>query len=91
MRESSSRLDGFRSRFKCCRNLTHQQAANSVPRDLFGESDSVASLFSPQLKRLLNYVRPYSFRLGRGILLLAFVALAEGGVALWSRRPWTAF
>ena len=42
----------------------------------------MASLFSPQLKRLLNYVRPYSFRLGAGILLLAFVALAEGGVAL---------
>jgi len=36
----------------------------------------VASLFSPQLKRLLNYVQPYSFRLGAGILLpiLALVA-----------------
>ncbi|MDQ1405824.1 MAG: ATP-binding cassette, subfamily bacterial MsbA [Acidobacteriaceae bacterium] len=42
----------------------------------------MASLFSPQLKRLLAYVRPYSLRLGAGILLLAFVALAEGGVAL---------
>jgi subfamily B ATP-binding cassette protein MsbA len=42
----------------------------------------VASLFSPQLKRLLAYVRPYSLRLVTGILLLAFVALAEGGVAL---------
>jgi subfamily B ATP-binding cassette protein MsbA len=42
----------------------------------------VASLFSPQLKRLLAYVRPYSLRLLVGILLLAFVALAEGGVAL---------
>jgi len=42
----------------------------------------VASLFSPQLKRLLGYVRPYSLRLIAGILLLAFVALAEGGVAL---------
>jgi subfamily B ATP-binding cassette protein MsbA len=40
------------------------------------------ALFSPQLKRLLAYVRPYSLRLGAGILLLAFVALAEGGVAL---------
>lgn len=40
------------------------------------------SLFSPQLKRLLGYVRPYSFRLGLGMVLLAFVALAEGGVAL---------
>jgi subfamily B ATP-binding cassette protein MsbA len=42
----------------------------------------VASLFSAQLKRLLAYVRPYSLRLVAGILLLAFVALAEGGVAL---------
>ncbi len=42
----------------------------------------MASLFSPQLKRLLAYVRPYSLRLVAGILLLAFVALAEGGVAL---------
>jgi subfamily B ATP-binding cassette protein MsbA len=42
----------------------------------------VASLFSPQLKRLLAYVRPYSLRMVAGILLLAFVALAEGGVAL---------
>ncbi len=42
----------------------------------------MASLFSPQLKRLFGYVRPYSLRLGAGILLLAFVALAEGGVAL---------
>jgi ATP-binding cassette, subfamily B, bacterial MsbA len=42
----------------------------------------VASLFSPQLKRLLAYVRPYLLRLVAGILLLAFVALAEGGVAL---------
>jgi ATP-binding cassette, subfamily B, bacterial MsbA len=42
----------------------------------------VASLFAPQLKRLLAYVRPYSLRLVAGILLLAFVALAEGGVAL---------
>ena len=39
-------------------------------------------MFSPQLKRLLGYVRPYSFRLGLGVVLLAFVAVAEGGVAL---------
>ena len=37
---------------------------------------------SPELKRLLSYVRPYSFRLTLGVFLLAFVALAEGGVAL---------
>jgi ATP-binding cassette, subfamily B, bacterial MsbA len=41
----------------------------------------VASWFSPQLKRLFSYVRPYSFRLTLGVLLVAFVALAEGGVA----------
>jgi ATP-binding cassette, subfamily B, bacterial MsbA len=42
----------------------------------------VASFFSPQLKRLLGYVRPYSIRLALGILLVAFVAMAEGVVAL---------
>ncbi len=42
----------------------------------------MASLFSPQLKRLLTYVRPYSFRFTVGVILVAFVALAEGGVAL---------
>jgi subfamily B ATP-binding cassette protein MsbA len=41
----------------------------------------VASLFSPQLKRLLSYVRPYGFRLSLGVVLVAFVALAEGLVA----------
>src|SRR6266702_2510095 len=46
---------------------------------------SVASLFSPQLKRLLTYVRPYSFRFTVGVILVAFVALAEGGVALMIR------
>ena len=42
----------------------------------------MASWLSPQLKRLFTYVRPYSFRLILGVLLVAFVALAEGGVAL---------
>jgi ATP-binding cassette, subfamily B, bacterial MsbA len=42
----------------------------------------VASLISPQLRRLLTYVRPYVFRLIVGVILLAFVALAEGVVAL---------
>jgi ATP-binding cassette, subfamily B, bacterial MsbA len=45
----------------------------------------VASLFSSQLKRLLSYVRPYSFRLLLGIVLLAVVAFAEGLVALMIR------
>jgi ATP-binding cassette, subfamily B, bacterial MsbA len=42
----------------------------------------VASVFSPQLKRLLGYVRPHLLRLGAGVFLLAIVALAEGLVAL---------
>jgi subfamily B ATP-binding cassette protein MsbA len=41
----------------------------------------VSSLLSPQLKRLLSYVRPYSIRLALGVVLVAFVALAEGMVA----------
>lgn len=39
-------------------------------------------IVSPELRRLLRYVQPYSARMGAGILLLAFVALAEGVVAL---------
>jgi subfamily B ATP-binding cassette protein MsbA len=42
----------------------------------------VASLLSPQLKRLLSYVRPYSFRLAIGVALVAIVAVAEGVIAL---------
>ena len=42
----------------------------------------MSSLFSPQLKRLFGYVRPYVLRLAVGISLVAYVALAEGGVAL---------
>ena len=45
----------------------------------------MASLFSPQLKRLFDYVRPYTIRLATGVVLLAFVALAEGIVALMVR------
>ncbi len=45
----------------------------------------MASLFSPQLKRLIGYVRPYSFRLGVGVVLVAFTALADGIVALMIR------
>jgi ATP-binding cassette, subfamily B, bacterial MsbA len=37
---------------------------------------------SPELKRLLTYVRPYRFRMVVGVILLAFAALAEGLVAL---------
>jgi len=42
----------------------------------------VASLLTPQLKRLLSYVRPYTFRLTLGVVLVAIVALAEGFIAL---------
>ena len=43
---------------------------------------SVARFLSPQLKRLLSYVRPYRFRMLLGVVLLAFVAVAEGLIAL---------
>jgi subfamily B ATP-binding cassette protein MsbA len=42
----------------------------------------VASLFSPELKRLLRYVHPYAVHMTLGVILVAFAALAEGGVAL---------
>jgi len=45
----------------------------------------VGSLFSPQLKRLLGYVRPYSARLVLGIILVGFVATAEGTIAFMVR------
>jgi len=48
----------------------------------------VPSLFTPQLKRLLSYVRPYAFRLTVGVVLVAFVALAEGLVAFMARIAW---
>ncbi len=48
----------------------------------------MASFFSPQLKRLLGYVQPYSFRLALGVLLVAFVAVAEGMVALMLKLAW---
>ena len=47
----------------------------------------MASLFSPQLKRLLAYVRPYSLRLTAGILLLAFVALVQNQISS-EHREW---
>lgn len=41
----------------------------------------MASVLSPQLKRLVGYVRPYAIRLALGVVLVGFVALAEGFVA----------
>ena len=46
------------------------------------------SLLSPQLRRLFSYVRPYSFRLAIGVVLVAFVAVAEGLVAFMARIAW---
>ncbi len=37
-------------------------------------------MLSPQLKRLLSYIRPYFFRMVSGVIFLAVVALAEGAV-----------
>jgi ATP-binding cassette, subfamily B, bacterial MsbA len=48
----------------------------------------VASLFSPQLRRLFSYVRPYTFRLVVGVVLVAFVAIADGLVAFMARIAW---
>lgn len=45
----------------------------------------MAALLSPQLKRLLSYVRPYSLRLSIGVVLVAIVALAEGVITLMVR------
>ena len=45
----------------------------------------MGSLFSPQLRRLLGYVRPYGARLVLGIILVAFVAAAEGTIAFMVR------
>ena len=42
----------------------------------------MASLISPQLKRLLAFVRPYKIGLSIGIVFLGIVAVAEGAVTL---------
>ena len=42
----------------------------------------MASLISPQLKRLLAFVRPYKISLIIGIVFLGIVAVAEGAVTL---------
>jgi subfamily B ATP-binding cassette protein MsbA len=41
----------------------------------------LSSLLPPQLSRLVSYLRPYALRFGVGVVLVAFVALAEGAVA----------
>jgi len=42
----------------------------------------VGAILSPQLKRLLGYAKPYKFRLGGGVALLAVVGVAEAIIAL---------
>ena len=37
-------------------------------------------MLSPQLKRLLGYIRPYLLRMVTGVIFLAIVALAEGAI-----------
>jgi ATP-binding cassette, subfamily B, bacterial MsbA len=68
--------------------LTRRDAANSVPSVKVRGVRGVAELLSPQLKRLLSYVRPYTFRLAVGVILVAFVAMAEGLVAFMARIAW---
>ena len=48
----------------------------------------MASPRSSELRRLLSYVRPYTLRLAVGVVLVAFVALADGMVAFMARIAW---
>lgn len=45
----------------------------------------MGSLFSPQLKRLMSYTKPYGFRLAIGVILVAFVAAAEAMIGFMVR------
>jgi len=45
----------------------------------------LGSLFSPQLKRLMSYTKPYGFRLAIGVILVAFVAAAEAMIGFMVR------
>ena len=42
----------------------------------------MGSFFSPQLKRLLGYVKPYRLSMSAGIALLVVVGLAEAIIGL---------
>jgi subfamily B ATP-binding cassette protein MsbA len=52
---------------------------------LQGEQIRVASLLSPQLKRLLAYARPYRFPMALGVILLAVSGISEAVIALMIR------
>ena len=45
----------------------------------------MGSLFSPQLKRLMSYTKPYGLRLALGVILVAFVACAEAIIGFMVR------
>jgi subfamily B ATP-binding cassette protein MsbA len=45
----------------------------------------VGSIFSPQLKRLMSYTKPYGVRLALGVILVAFVAAAEAIIGFMVR------
>ncbi len=45
----------------------------------------MGSLFSPQLKRLMSYTKPYGVRLALGVILVAFVAAAEAIIGFMVR------
>src|ERR1700680_956455 len=79
MRAGKAASQWFRS------GLTHPTSHHSVSKGRLGGNVVVASFLSPQLKRLFGYVRPYIFRLLVGIVLVAFVAAAEGMIAFMVR------
>ena len=45
----------------------------------------MGSIFSPQLKRLMSYTKPYGVRLALGVILVAFVAAAEAIIGFMVR------
>ena len=45
----------------------------------------MGSIFSPQLKRLMSYTKPYGLRLALGVILVAFVAVAEAIIGFMVR------
>ncbi len=45
----------------------------------------MGSIFSPQLKRLMGYTKPYGVRLALGVTLVAFVAAAEAIIGFMVR------
>src|SRR5260370_1159260 len=67
------------------RALISQGVGKGMRLPLQRRGRAEALLISPQLKRLLSYVRPHAVRMAAGIALMAFVALCEGVIALLIR------